>query len=268
MYCKLTQSQQHKWPRVSFSVHVCSFQNQFVVSETWVELCQHGGVKIMSSVLGEDSFYILHCKSATGNWEAELLLRNTISVILNLMSHLFHIFFSVCLNKFSQTVNPPAVWMIPSCHPQRDSWEQSVPESVTQVEAPCTDSLPSIAPSMSSPEPPGSPSQYRSPSRGSSMGTSSQPYTLHSLEDAHYHSLTSSPYPLPSTSFPCPPYMSSPISDLMSKMVNEEASDSLATESEAHSCWPKEDGVNSWSTYEIRRAFWTGGSQNRLRLEQ
>ncbi|XP_045930029.1 uncharacterized protein C11orf53 homolog, partial [Micropterus dolomieu] len=82
----------------------------------------------------------------------------------------------------------------------RDSWEQSVPEPVSQVEALCPDSLASVnvPPSMSSPEHPGSPSQYRSPSRGSSMGpvSSSQPYTLHSLEDAHYHSLTTtSSYP-------------------------------------------------------------------------
>lgn len=141
--------------------------------------------------------------------------------------------------------------------PQRDSWEQSVPES--QVEALCTDSLVAVQSSMSSPEPPGSPSQYRSPSRGSSMVPSSQSYTLHPLEEAHYHSLTSSSsYPLPSTSFPCPPYMSSPVSDLVSKMVTEEAPDghaSLAPDSEAHSCWPKEDGVSSWSSYEIRRAF-------------
>ncbi|XP_041796974.1 uncharacterized protein C11orf53 homolog [Chelmon rostratus] len=144
----------------------------------------------------------------------------------------------------------------------RDSWEQSVPESVSQVEALCPDSLApvSVPPSMPSPEPPGSPSQYRSPSRGSSMGPipSSQPYTLHSLEDAHYHPLTSSSYPVPSASFPGPPYMSSPVSDLVSKMVSEEAADShagLHPNSEAHSCWPKEDGVSSWSAYEIRRAY-------------
>lgn len=112
---------------------------------------------------------------------------------------------------------------------------------------------------MSSPEPPGSPSQYRSPSRGSSMGSGSQSYTLHSLEDAHYPSLTStSTYTVPSTSFPCPPYMSTPVSDLVSKMVTEEGADShasLTADGDTHSCWPKEDGVSSWSPYEIRRSF-------------
>uniref|UniRef100_A0A3Q1FGQ2 OCA domain-containing protein n=1 Tax=Acanthochromis polyacanthus TaxID=80966 RepID=A0A3Q1FGQ2_9TELE len=146
----------------------------------------------------------------------------------------------------------------------RDSWEQSVAEPVTQVEALCPDSLASVSvpPSMPSPEPPGSPSQYRSPSRGSSsMGpvSSSQPYTLHPLEDAHYHPLTSSSsYPLPASSFTCPPYMSSPVSDLVSKMVTEEAADghsSLSSSTDAHSSWAKEDGVSAWSPYELRRAY-------------
>ncbi|KAM6987847.1 LOW QUALITY PROTEIN: POU domain class 2-associating factor 2 [Tautogolabrus adspersus] len=143
----------------------------------------------------------------------------------------------------------------------RDSWEQSVPESVSQMESLCPDSLASVSvpPSMPSPDPPGSPSQYRSPSRGSSMVSSSQPYTLHPLDDTHYHPLTtSSSYSLPSTSFSCPPYMSGTVSDLVSKMVTEEATDShasLPSNSEGHSCWAKEDGVSSWSPYEIRRAY-------------
>ncbi|XP_033952931.1 POU class 2 homeobox associating-factor 2-like [Pseudochaenichthys georgianus] len=141
----------------------------------------------------------------------------------------------------------------------RDSWEQSVPEPVSQVEALCPDSLASVSvpPSMPSPDPPGSPSQYRSPSRGSSMGqvSSSQPYTLHSLEEAHYHPLTtSSTYTVPNSSFPCPSYTGVPISDLVSKMVTDEAS-SLPPNGEAHSSWAKEDAVSSWSPYEIRRAY-------------
>ncbi|XP_041851627.1 uncharacterized protein C11orf53 homolog [Melanotaenia boesemani] len=145
----------------------------------------------------------------------------------------------------------------------RDSWEQSGPDSVSQVETLCPDSLASVSvpPSMPSPEPPGSPSQYRSPSRGSSMVPvpSSQPYTLHPLEDVHYHPLTtSSPYSLPSSTFPCPPYMSSPVSDLVSKMGTEDMTDnhsSLPASTDVHSSWVKEDGVSSWSPYEIRRAY-------------
>ncbi|XP_075994321.1 POU domain class 2-associating factor 2 [Genypterus blacodes] len=141
----------------------------------------------------------------------------------------------------------------------RDSWEQSVPESVPQVEALCADTMApvSVPPSMPSPEPAGSPSQYRSPSRGSSMGpvSTSQPYTLHSLEDAHYHPLTTSSSYLPPSSFPCTPYMTN---DLVSKMVTEEAPEghsSLPLNSEPHSTWAKEDGVSSWSSYEIRRSY-------------
>ncbi|KAM9853572.1 POU domain class 2-associating factor 2 [Aulostomus maculatus] len=147
----------------------------------------------------------------------------------------------------------------------RDSWEQSVPEPVSQVEALCSDSLASVSvpPSMPSPEAQGSSSQYRSPG-GSSMSpeSSSQPYTLHSLEDTHYHPLNSSnTYLGPSTSsssFPCASYMSSPVSDLLAKMVTEEGPDShpgLPTNEEAHPSWAKEDGVSSWSSYEIRRAY-------------
>uniref|UniRef100_A0A3P9PPN0 Chromosome LG13 open reading frame, human C11orf53 n=1 Tax=Poecilia reticulata TaxID=8081 RepID=A0A3P9PPN0_POERE len=144
----------------------------------------------------------------------------------------------------------------------RDSWDQSGPEPVSQVEGLCPDSLGSVSvpPSIASPEPSGSPSHYRSPSRGSSMGpvSSSQPYTLHSLEDVHYHPLTSGgTYSVPS-SFPCPPYMSSPVSDLVSKMVSEDMAEghsSLPAGTEAHSSWAKEDGVSPWSPYELRRAY-------------
>ncbi|CAG6007517.1 unnamed protein product [Menidia menidia] len=143
----------------------------------------------------------------------------------------------------------------------RDSWEQSGQEPVSQVEALCPEGLTAVQPSMSSPEPQGSPSQYRSPSRGSSMGPvpNGQPFTLHSLEDVHYHPLTTSaPYPVPSSSFPCPPYMSSPVTDLVSKMGTEEVAEghsSLPTGTDTHSSWAKEDGVSAWSPYEIRRAY-------------
>ncbi|XP_054881283.1 POU class 2 homeobox associating-factor 2-like isoform X1 [Poeciliopsis prolifica] len=144
----------------------------------------------------------------------------------------------------------------------RDSWDQSGPEPVSQVEGLCPDSLGSVSvpPSIASPEPSGSPSQYRAPSRGSSMGpvSGSQPYTLHSLEDVHYHPLTSGGTYSVTSSFPCPPYMSSPVSDLVSKMVTEDMAEghsSLPAGTEAHSSWAKEDGVSPWSPYELRRAY-------------
>ncbi|XP_056140068.1 POU class 2 homeobox associating-factor 2-like [Lampris incognitus] len=149
----------------------------------------------------------------------------------------------------------------------RDSWEQSVPDSVSQVEGLCPDNLTSVSvpASMPSPEPPGSPSQYRSPSRGSSIGppptTTTQPYTLHSLEDIHYHPLTTSSYVAPTpASFPCPSYMTGSVSDLVSKMapmVPEETDGhgSLPSHSDTHSSWAKEDGGTSWSPYEMRRSY-------------
>ncbi|XP_034024955.1 uncharacterized protein C11orf53 homolog [Thalassophryne amazonica] len=140
----------------------------------------------------------------------------------------------------------------------RDSWDPSIPEPVIQVDPLCSDSLASVSvpSSMPSPDPPESPSQYRPSSRGSSMGPTSSSYTLHPLEDAHYHSLsTSGSYPAP---FPCPPYMSSSVTDLVSKMVTEDAAEShgsLASNSEAQSSWVKEDSVSAWSPYEVRRGF-------------
>lgn len=137
---------------------------------------------------------------------------------------------------------------------QRDPWEQAVPEAEPQAEPLCPDGLASVPPPMASPDPPGSPSQYRSPSR-------SQPYALHPLEDAHYHPLTpgTSSYPLPPTSFPCSPYMSGPIGELASKMeAAAEASEGpvgLSADGEGAPCWPKEDGISPWPHYELRRPF-------------
>uniref|UniRef100_A0A3Q2Z016 Si:ch211-213d14.1 n=1 Tax=Hippocampus comes TaxID=109280 RepID=A0A3Q2Z016_HIPCM len=140
----------------------------------------------------------------------------------------------------------------------RDSWEQSVPEPVPQVDALCPDDLASVSvpSSMPSPESQGSPSQ---PSQGSSSmgpGSTSLSYTLHSLEDAQYHLLTSSnSYTAPSSSFPCSPYMNN---DLASKIVTEEAADghtSLPLNMEAHTSWDKEDAVTSWCPYELRRTY-------------
>ncbi|KAJ0021826.1 hypothetical protein NQD34_009316 [Periophthalmus magnuspinnatus] len=139
----------------------------------------------------------------------------------------------------------------------RDSWEQPVSESVSQVDPLCGDSLApvSVPASMPSPEAPGSPSQYRSPSRGSSLAPIGQPYTLHPLEDAHYHSLTTTSGSYTgASSYACPPYISTP--ELMSKMVSEDGDNhSLAPAADSHSSWAKDDAVSPWSPYEIRRAY-------------
>lgn len=50
--------------------------------------------------------------------------------------------------------------------------------------------------------------------------------------------------------------MSSPVSDLVSKMVaDEEGHCSLPPSADAHPSWAKEEGVSSWSPYELRRAY-------------
>ncbi|XP_054651321.1 POU class 2 homeobox associating-factor 2 [Dunckerocampus dactyliophorus] len=119
----------------------------------------------------------------------------------------------------------------------RDSWEQSVPETVPQVEALCPDNLASV----SVPE--------VQPSQGSSAGSGS--YTLHSLEDNHYHLLASSN----SSSFLCPPYMNS---EMVSKIAVEDTASSLSSLPpgvDAHTSWEKEEEGSSWSSYELRRAY-------------
>ncbi|XP_038830416.1 uncharacterized protein C11orf53 homolog [Salvelinus namaycush] len=132
----------------------------------------------------------------------------------------------------------------------RDSWEQPVADPVTQGEGLCTDGLTSVPVSLPSPDPPGSPSQYRCSTRSSSMA-SAQPYALHPLEEVHYHTS----YPAAST-FTCPSYMtvSNDLASKMAPLANEDSDSTLATHSDTHS-WVKEDGGSSWSPYEIRRSY-------------
>ncbi|CAL8350646.1 unnamed protein product [Lota lota] len=159
----------------------------------------------------------------------------------------------------------------------RESWDQSVPEPLSQVgDGLCPDGLSSVVgvtpASITSPEPEGSPShqnqnqqhqqQYRSPSQSSSStGPSSQPYALHTLEDVHFHPLSSSSsYPPPSPSY-CSPYMSGTVGDLAPKMAplapeEAESHRGLSSHSDAHHpSWAKEDAVSAWSSYEIRRSY-------------
>ncbi|KAM6959233.1 POU class 2 homeobox associating-factor 2-like [Aplochiton taeniatus] len=154
----------------------------------------------------------------------------------------------------------------------RDSWEQSVPDPVSQVEGLCApdSSLSSVPvpvsmPSPEPPQPPGSPSaQYHrssSPDHSVSMVPSSS-YSLHSLEELHssaassYHALASGPYPT-AASFSChPPYMTSGASiELASKMEEAGGHGPLPTHGEVHSSWSKEDGGSPWAPYEIRRSY-------------
>ncbi|MGH0173749.1 UNVERIFIED_CONTAM: hypothetical protein FKN15_000693 [Acipenser sinensis] len=134
----------------------------------------------------------------------------------------------------------------------RDSWEQTVPDSISQGEGLCPDAMPSIPPSNSlTNHESGSPSQYRSTARSSSIG-GTQPYSLHSLDDIHYPPA----YPGTSSYSTCPPYLTVP-NDLASKLPHlaSEDSDNPATSINDTSSWTKDDGSNTWSPYEVRRPY-------------
>ncbi|KAG7322143.1 hypothetical protein KOW79_015001 [Hemibagrus wyckioides] len=119
----------------------------------------------------------------------------------------------------------------------RDSWEQA---GMEPAEGLCGNGL---APATVEPS---SPSQYRSSSRSSSMG-SSQFYSLHTLDDVPYHSS----FQLPS-SFPCPTY-----SEHVAKLPALSTEDTENAPSALNDMlpWVKEDATGAWSHCEIRRTF-------------
>ncbi|XP_069752398.1 POU class 2 homeobox associating-factor 2 [Narcine bancroftii] len=144
----------------------------------------------------------------------------------------------------------------------RDSWD-SVQENVSQGDTIC-DTLQQMqaAPHQSQhhsnhslPDPDSaSPSQYKSIARNSSdPGQSSQPYTLHPLEEMHF----ASGYSATSAAYGCAPFMTVP-SELAAKathLSSEEPADTTATSMLDMSSWAKEDASVSWPLYEVRRAY-------------
>ncbi|KAJ8397195.1 hypothetical protein AAFF_G00440290 [Aldrovandia affinis] len=132
----------------------------------------------------------------------------------------------------------------------RDSWDQPAPDGVNPGEGLCADSLAAVQTPASVPGPDsGSPSPYRGSSRGSGL-SSSQNYSLHSLEEVHY----SAPYA--TSSYGCAPYMTLP-GDLPSKMptLSVEESDGAPPTLSDPTPWQKDDGTSTWSPYEIRRTY-------------
>ncbi|XP_060754009.1 POU class 2 homeobox associating-factor 2 [Neoarius graeffei] len=119
----------------------------------------------------------------------------------------------------------------------RDSWEQA---GMEPAEALCGNSLVPAPVELSSP------SQYRSSSRSSSMG-SSQFYSLHTLDDVPYPSS----FQLPSN-FPCPTY-----SEHVAKLPALSTEDTETVPSALNDMlpWVKEDATGAWSHCEIRRTF-------------
>ncbi|XP_059261774.1 POU domain class 2-associating factor 2 [Mustela nigripes] len=147
---------------------------------------------------------------------------------------------------------PPPFAGDPSTHfVLRDSWEQTVPDGLSQPDPVPTDTLQTLSPSVSclSQLESGSTTPHRSSSWGAPLA-GAQPYSLHALEDL-YHVPG---YPTP------PPYPFTPLvtmsNDLPHKVVPlspDEGADTAGLQDP--SSWTKEDGSMAWGSYECRRAY-------------
>ncbi|XP_026937653.1 POU domain class 2-associating factor 2 [Sagmatias obliquidens] len=133
----------------------------------------------------------------------------------------------------------------------RDSWEQMVPEGLSQPDPVPTDALQSLAPSTGclSQLESGSTAQHRSSGWAAPLA-GVQSYSLHTLEDL-YHVQgypTPSPYPFTSsmTMSDDPPPKVGPFSP-------DEGADTSVLQDP--SPWTKEDGSLAWGAYECRRAY-------------
>ncbi|XP_065136227.1 POU domain class 2-associating factor 2 [Paramisgurnus dabryanus] len=136
----------------------------------------------------------------------------------------------------------------PSHYLLRDSWEPTGTEAVDGL---CGDGLTpvplSASGSLVNPETT-SPTQFRSSSRGSSM-TSSQSYSLHSLDEINYHSS----FQPTSGSFASASFMTEPATKLPALPSDDNPSAHPALSNSLG--WAKEDTASTWSQYEVRRAF-------------
>uniref|UniRef100_A0A2K6S307 POU class 2 homeobox associating factor 2 n=1 Tax=Saimiri boliviensis boliviensis TaxID=39432 RepID=A0A2K6S307_SAIBB len=133
----------------------------------------------------------------------------------------------------------------------RDSWEQTVPDSLNQPDPVSADALQTLPPSTSclSQLESGSTAQHR----GSSWGTSlagAQSYSLHALEDLHH----TPGYPTPPP-YPITPFMT--VSNDLPPKVGPLSPNEEADTCSLHdpSSWAKEDGSITWGSYECRRAY-------------
>ncbi|XP_053545982.1 POU domain class 2-associating factor 2 [Bombina bombina] len=153
---------------------------------------------------------------------------------------------------FSASALPPLLPHLsgdPSHYLLRESWEQTVPDGITQLDALCADTSQAVSSSTNCLSPESGGTHYRSSSRGSSHGT--QPYSFHALDDAHY----SASFPSAS-SYAFSPFMTV-ANDLTPKMVHHLPSeDSTDTSSiQDNSTWPKDDVTTVWGPYELRRSY-------------
>ncbi|EPY76922.1 hypothetical protein CB1_001341001 [Camelus ferus] len=135
--------------------------------------------------------------------------------------------------------------------PPRDSWEQTVPEGLSQPDPVPADALQSLAPSMNclSQLESGSTAQHRSSSWGAPLA-GVQPYSLHTLEDLYHTQGYPTPAPYPFTSFMT---MSNDPPPKVGPFSPDEGADTSALQDP--SPWTKEDGSLTWGAYECRRAY-------------
>lgn len=134
---------------------------------------------------------------------------------------------------------------------QREPWEQTSADSLSQSDSACPDplqALPASASCLSSHDS-GGVSPYRS-SGWSQTIPGAQPYPLHPLEDVHY-----SPSYAATSPYSFPPFMTvaNEFTSRLSHLSPEQSSE--APPLHDSSAWAKEDGSPIWGTYEGRRTY-------------
>lgn len=134
---------------------------------------------------------------------------------------------------------------------QREPWEQTSPDSLSQLDGACSDplqALPASANCLPSHES-GSISPYRS-SGWTPAIPGAQPYPLHPLEDVHY-----SPSYAATSPYTFSPFMpvANELTSRMSHLPTEKSSETSPLHD--NSAWAKDDGSPIWGTYEGQRTY-------------
>ncbi|KAM8956169.1 POU domain class 2-associating factor 2 [Lycaon pictus] len=146
---------------------------------------------------------------------------------------------------------PPPFPGDPSHLVLRDSWEQTVPDGLSQTDLVPADTLQTLPPSTGclSQMESGSTTQHRSSSWGSPLA-GAQSYSLHMLEDLYHVPGYPTPPPYPFTPFMT---MSNELPHKAVPLSPEEGTDTSSLQDP--SSWTKEDGSLVWGSYECRRAY-------------
>ncbi|KAM6295728.1 POU domain class 2-associating factor 2 [Aegotheles albertisi] len=133
----------------------------------------------------------------------------------------------------------------------REPWEQTSPDSLSQLDGACSDPLQAVPASTSclSSHESGGLSPYRS-SGWTPAIPGAQPYPLHPLEDVHYSPSYAAPSPCSFSSFTT---VANEQSSRMSHLSPEQPSETPPLQDD--SAWAKEDGSPIWGTYEGRRTY-------------